>query len=199
MAEKCVKIKELMAEALDGALAPEAQAAFDGHLASCAACRRRYEALGAAVSLFEAAPAAEPSPAFVAEVMRRARRARARETTLRRAYSWVTASATAAVAAGAVVFGQRVFGPQLASALKGLASPVTAALVDAWRVWQALAVPTKAFGKVASTLASAGSQWAAEGLVTSAPAYAGAFVAIAAFYLIWRMGRLRAAPPVSLV
>lgn len=193
-----MKIKGLMAEALDGALAPEARAAFDAHLASCAACRRQYEALDAAVSLFEAVPAPEPSPAFVAEVVGRARRARARETALRRAYSWVTASATAAVAAGAVVFGQRVFGPQLASALKGLASPVTAALVDVWRVWQAFAIPAKAAGKVASVLAAVGSHWAAEGLLASAPAYAGAFVAIAAFYLIWRMRRLRAAPPVSL-
>lgn len=193
-----MKIKELMAEALDGALAPEAQAAFDGHLASCPDCRRRYETLGAAVSLFEAVPAPEPSPTFVAEVMGRVRRARAREAALRRAYSWVIASATAAVAAGAVVFGPRVLWPRFASRLAGLASPVTDALVDVWRVWRAFAVPAKAAGKVTSTLAAVGSHWAAEGLLASAPAYAGAFVAIAAFYLIWRMGRLRAAPPVSL-
>jgi anti-sigma factor RsiW len=196
MASECTKVEGLMQAALDDELDAKGRARFDAHIKACASCRRKYEALARAVAVFAAAPRLEPSPTFVADVVRRARLAKAGEARRRRAFTWVTAAAAAAAAAGAFAFWGRFFGPALGSAaasfVKGLA--VTAA--DGWKVAKALAVPGEVFGKIVSVLGGAGSHLAWEGLKSASPVYFAAFVAVGLFYLVWRAGSKAAAPRV---
>jgi anti-sigma factor RsiW len=199
MAKKCPKIKDLMHAALDDELDAEARAGFDEHLAACPACRREYEALTRAVAAFEAAPRLEPSLDFAASVMRRARLAKARQARVRRAFARVTIAASAVAAAVAAGAWAWLFKPALGAAAAGAFNGAVSALVDYWKVGRALAVPADVVGKLASALASAGSHLAWEGFKSSAPVYAGAFVAVALFYLVWRVGSRAAAPLVRIV
>jgi len=199
MPEKCPKIKDLMHAALDDELDVEARARFDEHLAACPACRREYEALARAVAAFEAAPRLEPSPDFAASVMNRARLAKAREARGRRAFARVTIAASAAAAAVAAGAWAWLFKPALGAAAAGAFNGLVTAVVDYWKVARALAVPADVMGKLASALGSAGSQLAWEGLKSSSAVYAGAFVAVALFYLVWRIGSRAAAPLVRVI
>lgn len=199
MAEKCPKIKGLMHAALDGELDAETWVRFDEHLAACPRCRREYEALTRAVAAFEAAPRLEPSPDFAASVMNRARLAKARQARVRRAFARVTIAASAAAAAAAAGAWAWLFKPALGAAAAGAFNGLVTAVVDYWKVARALAVPADVIGKLASALGSAGSQLAWEGLKSSSPVYAGAFVAVAFFYLVWRVGSRAAAPLVRVI
>ncbi|HUV87516.1 MAG TPA: zf-HC2 domain-containing protein [bacterium] len=199
MAEKCSEIKALMNAALDDELDPEARVRFDEHLAACPACRREYEVLTRAVAAFEAAPRLEPSPTFAADVVRRARLAKGREARGRRAFARVTIAASAAAAAVAAGAWAWLFKPALGAAAAGAFNGLVTAVVDYWKVARALAVPAHVMGKLVSALGSAGSQLAWEGLKSSSAVYAGAFVAVALFYLVWRAGSRAAAPLVRVI
>jgi anti-sigma factor RsiW len=199
MSGKCPKIEALMHAALDGELGERERARFDEHLAACPACRREYEALTRAVAAFEAAPRLEPSPDFAASVMNRARLAKARQARVRRTFARVTVAASAAAAAVAAGAWAWLFKPALGAAAVGSFNGLVTAVVDYWKVARALAVPADVIGKLASALASAGSHLAWEGLKSSSPVYAGAFVAVALFYLVWRVGSRAVAPLVRTV
>jgi anti-sigma factor RsiW len=194
MAKECATIRKRMHAALDGELDAEARARFDEHLAACPACRRDYAVLARAVAAFEAAPRLEPSPTFAAEVIRRARMAKARQVRGRRAFARVMVGASAAAAAAAAVAWVRLFQPALGAAAAGAFNGAVSATVDYWKVARALAAPAHAVGTVASALGSAVSDLAWEGLRSLSPVYAGAFVAVALFYLVWRAGVRTAAP-----
>jgi anti-sigma factor RsiW len=197
MAKECAKIEKFKHAALDGELDATARARFDAHLKTCPACRRKYEALARAVAVLAAAPRLEPSPTFVADVVRRARLAKARQARGRRALSRVMVAASAATAAAAAGAWAWLFEPALGATAVGVFNGLVTAVVDYWTVAPALAVPAYVIGKLASVLGSAGSQLAWEGLKSSSPVYAGAFVAIALFYLVWRAGSRAAAPHLS--
>ena len=199
MARECEKTRETMHRALDGELGPEESARLDEHLAACPACRREYDALTRAVAAFEAAPRLEPSPDFAASVMNRARLAKARQARVRRAFARVTIAASAAAAAVAAGAWAWLFKPALGAAAAGAFNGAVSAVVDYWKVGRALAVPADVVGKLASALASAGSHLAWEGLKSSSPVYAGALVAVALFYLVWRAGSRAAAPLVRVI
>ena len=199
MAEKCPKIKGLMHAALDDELDVTELIRFDEHLAACPACRREYEGLARALAAFEAAPRLEPSRDFAASVMNRARLAKARQARIRRAFARVTIAASAAAAAAAAGAWAWLFKPALGAAAAGAFNGAVSAVVDYWKVGRALAVPADVVGKLASALASAGSHLAWEGLKSSSPVYAGALVAVALFYLVWRAGSRAAAPLVRIV
>ncbi len=198
MAEKCPKIKDLMHAALDGELNAEARARFDEHLAACPQCRREYEVMAGAVAAFEAAPRLEPSPDFAASVMKRVRLAEARQLRARRSFTRVMVAASAAAAAAAAGAWAWLVRPALGAAAVEALNGLVSVVVDYWKVARAFAAPADAIGKLASALASAGSHLAWEGLASSAPAYAGAFVAVALFYLVWRLGTRAAAPLVRI-
>ena len=199
MSEKCSKIKVLMHAALDGELDTKERVRFDEHLAACPACRREYEALARALAAFEVAPRLEPSPTFAADVVRRARLAKAHEGRVRRTFSWVTAGAAVAAGAGAVAFWGRFVVPALSSAAGRLAGGLATALADGWKVAKAVAVGTDMAGRVLSVFGRAGSLLAWEGVRASSPVYVGAFAAIGLVYLVWRARARLAAPPVALV
>ncbi len=199
MTKECATIRKWMHAALDDELDEKARARFDEHLAACAACRREYAARVRAVAVLEAAPRLEPSPTFAAEVMRRARVAKARQARDRRAFKGFLVGASAAAAAAAAVAWVRLFQPALGAAATGAFTGAVSAAVDYWKVARALAVPADVIGKLASALGSAGSYFAWEGLKSSAPLYAGAFVAVALFYLVWRAGSRAAAPLVRII
>ncbi len=194
MASECLKVEGLMQTALDDELDAKSRARFDAHIKACASCRRRYEALARAVAVFAAVPRLEPSPTFVADVMRRARLAKAREAGRRLAFTWVTAAAAAAVAAGALALWGGFFGPFLGSAATSLAKGLAVTAANGWKIAKALAVPGEVFGKIASILGGAGSHLAWEGFKSASPVYFAAFVAIALFYIVWRAGFKAAAP-----
>ncbi len=194
MASECSKVKGLIREALDDELDAKGRARFDAHIKACPSCRRKYDALARAVAVFAAAPRLEPSPTFVADVMRRARLAKAREGRRGRVLSWVTAAAAAGAAAGAVVFWGDFLRPAVGSAAASLAKGLVVTAVHGWKVAKAFAVPTDAVGKVASTLGLTGSHLVWEGVRASLPVYFAAFVAIALFYLMWRAWLKAAAP-----
>jgi anti-sigma factor RsiW len=199
MSGKCPKIKGLMHAALDGELGERDRSRFDEHLAACPRCRREYEVLAAAVAAFEAAPRLEPSPDFAASVMSRARLAKARQPRVRRTFARVTVAASATAAAAAAGAWAWLFKPALGAAAAGAFNGLVTAVVDYWKVARALAVPADVVGKLASALGSAGSHLAWEGLKSSSPVYAGAFVAVALFYLVWRFGSRAAAPLLRIV
>ena len=194
MASECSKVEGLMQTALDDELDTKGRARFDAHIKTCPSCRRKYEALARAVAVFAAAPRLEPSPTFVADVMRRARRAKELEARRRRAFSWVTAAAAAAVGAGAVAFWGGFLRPALGSGAAPLASGLVTTAADVWEVAKALAAPGEVFGKIASVLGSAGSHLAWQCFKSASPVYFGAFVAIALFYLLWRAWSRAATP-----
>ncbi len=199
MASECEKIRETIHRALDGELGPKERARFDEHLAACPRCRREYEALTRAVAAFAAAPRLEPSPDFAASVMHRARLAKARQARVRRAFARGTIAASAAAAAAAAGAWAWLFKPAFGAAAAGAFNGLVTAVVDYWKVARALAVPADVIGKLASTLGSVGSHLAWEGLKSSSPVYAGAFVAVALFYLVWRIGSRAAAPLVRVI
>lgn len=194
MAKECATIRKRMHAALDDELDAEARARFDAHLAACPACRREYAALARAVAAFEAAPRPEPSPTFAAEVMRRARMAKARQARGRRSFARVMVGASAAAATAAAVAWVRLFQPALGAAAAGVFEGAVSAAVDYWKVARALAAPAYAVEKLASVLGLAFSDLAWAGLKSSLPLYAAAFVAVALFYLVWRVGSRAAAP-----
>jgi anti-sigma factor RsiW len=183
-----------MHRALDGELGPGERARLEGHLAACPACRRAYEALRRAMAAFEAAPRLEPSPTFAAGVMRRVRRAKARQASARRFFAWATAGATVALAAASVVFWGRVFRPALGVTAFSWLADVVRVVADGWTFVRAFAAPASAAGKVVSALGTAASHLAREAIQSASPAYLGAFVAIGLFYLVWRAGSRAAAP-----
>lgn len=196
MASECSKVEGLMQAALDDELDAKSGARFEAHIKTCPSCRRKYEALAGAVAVLAAAPRLEPSPTFVADVMRRARLAKAREARRGRTFSWVTAAAAAAVGAGAVAFWGGFLRPGLGSAAASLAKGLAVTAADGWKVAKALAVPGEVFGKIVSVLGGAGSHLAWEGFKSASPVYFAAFVAIALFYLVWRAWSKAAAPRV---
>ena len=199
MANECKKYREEMHRALDGELDSEERSGFDEHLAACPACRREYEALKRAVAAFEAAPRLEPSPTFAAGVMRRVRAAEARRVRARRFFSWATAGATAAVAAGSIVFWGRVFRPALGATAFSWIADLARVFADGWKFVRALALPASLLAKVGSALGTAASYLFRDAIQAAAPAYLGAFVAIALFYLMWRVGSRAAAPLVRAI
>jgi hypothetical protein len=150
MASECTKVEGLMQTALDGELDAKGRARFDAHIKACPSCRRKYEALARAVAVFAAAPRLEPSPAFVADVMRRARRAKEIEARRRRAFTWITAAAAAAVGAGVVALWAGFLRPALGSTAASLASGLVTTAADVWEMAKALAAPGEVLGKIAS-------------------------------------------------
>lgn len=199
MANECKKYREEMHRALDGELDSEERSGFEAHLAACPACRRDYGALKRAVAAFEAAPRLEPSPTFVADVVRLARLAETRQARSRRKAARVTIAASAAGAAVAAGAWAWLFKPALGTTAVGAFGAVVTAAVDNWKAARALAVPADVIGKLASALGSAGSQLARDAIQAASPVYLGAFVAIALFYLVWRAGSRVAAPLVRAV
>lgn len=71
----CARVRELLDDHLDGALAPEAARAVDGHLASCGACRAEANALAALVADLAALPASIDPPAALWQAIERRTRA----------------------------------------------------------------------------------------------------------------------------
>jgi anti-sigma factor RsiW len=199
MSYKCTEIRELSHAALDGELDAAARARFEGHLEACPACRREYDALTRAVAAFEAAPRLEPSPTFVADVMRRARSAEAARARGRRAFTRVIVGASAAAAVAAAGAWLWLFQPALGAAAAGAFNGAVSAVIDYWKVTRALAVPAHVFEKLALALGSAGAQLTWNALKSSSPVYLGAFVAVALFYLVWRAGVRAAAPLVRTI
>ena len=197
-----------MHAALDDELDVTELIRFDEHLAACPACRREYEGLARAVAAGEAAPRLEPSRdiAALGATTSDAERiaalnglAKARQARIRRAFARVTIAASAAAAAAAAGAWAWLFKPALGAAAAGAFNGLVTAGVDYWKAARALAVPADVVGKLASALASAGSHLAWEGLKSSSPVYAGALVAVALFYLVWRAGSRAAAPLVRIV
>jgi anti-sigma factor RsiW len=199
MANECEIYREEMHRALDDELGPEERARFDGHLTACPTCRREYEALTGAVAAFEAAPRLEPSPAFSAGVMRRVRAAEARRAKTRRFFSWAAAGATAAVAAGSIAFWGRVFRPALSAAASSWVADVVRVASDGWKVVRAFTLPASVLAKVGSALGTAASYLVRDAIQAASPVYLGAFVAIALFYLLWRVGSRAATPLVRTI
>lgn len=199
MKAECLKFKEMVPDALDGELTPAGREEFDRHLAACPSCRREFEAAERTLAVFAAVPRPEPSPAFVAGVMLKARRARARAARTRRALSWTTAGATAALSGAFVVGWARYFKPALLSRVLAAVGDAAGAAINAWQFLRALVAPAAAVGKLAATLASVGSSFLGEALRASAPIYFGAFAAVAVFYVIWRIGSRAPAPGLSTV
>jgi predicted anti-sigma-YlaC factor YlaD len=76
MKTDCTQARHLMAAELDGDLASIKRPDLDRHLALCAPCRQELDRLRRSVAVLEALPRPEPSPAFVATTLRRARLAR---------------------------------------------------------------------------------------------------------------------------
>jgi anti-sigma factor RsiW len=199
MANGCNKYREEMHRVLDGELDSEERSGLDEHLAACPACRRDYEALKRAVAAFEAAPRLEPSPAFAAGVMRRVRAAEARQARARRFFSWATAGATAAVATGSIVFWGRVFRPAPGATAFSWVADIVRLFTDGWTLVRAFTGPAAVLGKVASALGTAASYLFRDAIQAAAPVYLGAFVAVALFYLMWRVGSRAAAPLVRAI
>ncbi len=67
----CESIQRLMYEAVDRTLAPDERRLVDSHLTGCARCRAEMAVLDALIETVETTPPAEPSDAFVANVMAR--------------------------------------------------------------------------------------------------------------------------------
>ncbi len=199
MAADCSKIKILMHEAIDDDLDVKERYYFNRHLAVCARCRREYEVLAGAVGALAAAPRLEPSPTFVADVMRRGRLAKARQGRRRLALSWVAAAAAAAAGAGAVAFWGVFLKGAVSLAFGRVAGDLATTAAGSWKVAKALGFQADALGKVFSALGRAGSALAWEGVRASSPIYLGAFVAIGLFYLAWRAGSRAAAPLVQVI
>lgn len=199
MANECEICKEEMHRALDGELGSEERARLEEHLAACPTCRREYEAVTGAVAAFEAAPRLEPSPAFAADVMRRVRLAKARRARARHAFAPVMIAASAAAAAATAGAWAWLFKPALGATAVGAFSGLVTAVIDYWKVARALAVPADVIGKLASALGLAGSHLAREAIQAASPVYLGAFVAVALFYLVWRIGSRAAAPLVRAI
>jgi hypothetical protein len=65
----CEETRELFSARLDGALAPEARAALDGHLAACAECAREWERFATTVELLRAVAPARAPAGFVDRVL----------------------------------------------------------------------------------------------------------------------------------
>jgi predicted anti-sigma-YlaC factor YlaD len=199
MKAECLKFKEMLPDALDGELTPAGRKEFDRHLAACPSCRREFEAAERALAVFAALPRTEPSPAFVTGVMVKARRARARAARTGRVLSWTTVGATAALSGAFVAGWARYFKPALLSRVSGAVGDAAGAVIDVWQSLRALAAPAAAVGKLAAALTSVGSSFLEEALRASAPVYCGAFVAVAVFYAIWRIGSRAPAAGLSTV
>ena len=67
----CESIQRLMYEAVDRTLAPDERRRVDTHLTGCARCRAETAVLDALIETVETTPPAEPSDAFLANVMAR--------------------------------------------------------------------------------------------------------------------------------
>ncbi|HUI06787.1 MAG TPA: zf-HC2 domain-containing protein [Verrucomicrobiae bacterium] len=67
----CQTIKGQFDERLDGRLSDPQQAAFDEHVATCADCRREWEAYAGAWEVMERHTGIEPSFGFVERTLRR--------------------------------------------------------------------------------------------------------------------------------
>lgn len=67
----CVSVQRLMYEAVDRALAPDERRLLDAHLAGCEGCRSEMAVLDALIETVETTPPADPSDAFLPNVMAR--------------------------------------------------------------------------------------------------------------------------------
>ena len=67
----CESIQRLMYEAVDRTLAPDERRLVDSHLTGCERCRAEMAVLDALIETVETTPPAEPSDAFLANVMAR--------------------------------------------------------------------------------------------------------------------------------
>lgn len=67
----CETTRRLMYEAVDRALSPEERRLADAHLAVCERCGAEAAFLGAMIETVETTPAAQPSEAFLSNVMER--------------------------------------------------------------------------------------------------------------------------------
>lgn len=67
----CESVQRLMYEAVDRTLAPDERCLVDAHLAGCEGCRSERAVLDALIETVETTPPAEPSDAFLANVMAR--------------------------------------------------------------------------------------------------------------------------------
>ena len=67
----CKSVQRLMYEAVDRTLASDERGLVDAHLAGCEGCRSERAVLDSLIETVETTPAAEPSDAFLANVMAR--------------------------------------------------------------------------------------------------------------------------------
>lgn len=67
----CESVQRLMYEAVDRTLAPDERRLVDAHLAGCERCRSETAVLDALIETVETTPPAEPSAAFLDNVMGR--------------------------------------------------------------------------------------------------------------------------------
>lgn len=91
-------IRDLLSPYIDGALSAEERSRAEGHLSSCADCRRELSELRAASRMVASLPKAEPPPGFLARLERR------RAGGAKPAWTPSPARLAAFAAAGIVVF-----------------------------------------------------------------------------------------------
>ena len=96
----CQTIKEQFDERIDSRLSALQQAAFDGHLTTCADCRREWHAYAKAWAALEQHAGIDPSFGFVERTLRRLD-----EPPVSRVWFWQPAFRWAALTATMVVFG----------------------------------------------------------------------------------------------
>lgn len=65
----CAQFEVLLADAIDGALAPDLRAQFDAHRASCRSCAALAEDAMAAVAFLERAADVEPPPVLMTKIL----------------------------------------------------------------------------------------------------------------------------------
>jgi anti-sigma factor RsiW len=73
MKNECTRARDLIAAQLDGDLRAPQERELERHLALCSGCRGHLRRLRRSLAILEALPRPEPSPAFVATTLRKAR------------------------------------------------------------------------------------------------------------------------------
>jgi predicted anti-sigma-YlaC factor YlaD len=97
----CQSIREQFDERLDRCLPETEQAAFDGHVASCADCRSEWRAYAGAWEVIERQTGIEPSFGFVERTLRRLDE----QPSTGRSWFWQPAVRWATLAAAVVALG----------------------------------------------------------------------------------------------
>ena len=202
MAIDCTGFRQMMHDALDGSLDAGGREAFDGHLATCDACRTEFEALERSLELFTALPDPGPGPEFAAEVVTKARAARRAQA--RSQQVWVIGLLVASLATGAAAAaaGAGILLPRTGDAVTGLWH----GLVWAWSLVMALVTSLGGIleilvpiAEIVAGIAEIGSAIAQvlawEKIIVLTPTYVMALVLVIATTLLSRVRRPAASLP----